>query len=1004
MPDTPHLFWLASNTTIFGNAKSAITGAFRVPSSRDLISLPVRFAGKLDQAVVRTIPNYILRHSGIESWVAQAREGLNAYIDTGAAIGTAQAAGRQAPAMSGWKALLGDAVQAGTLKSYGGMLSYLTSRWAFSCFTMALVLNRVNVYGSSRQRIHLTWNKRFALRLIPVMLFIAQIHKLLQAIQCQSSPDFIDLRFGMQNASEIAARGVEWQSQDGFLHWLSSTALFTSSDADSCVARGMSSPGPGLKAPLGSYSLLWPTFVRLCLSHLLETISCSLQQTPVMTEIAMSIFEHSLAFAEVEIMISQTLGVGVFASTRTTKNDLPSNVTVTEVPLSGVVLGLADATKSMTGSSRLDRFNVPIEVLLVAGLSCCNALTSNIISILGKQRSLRLINTGFWGCCFIGSFMWAFSNESFLMRSVDGEIETSRAISSLLHFPTVVICGFLPHMIVLAGMAICMLIYLLALILTAFSLNTNPNIPRPIGLRDRFAIAHDNLQAAIQVRGINFKWHEDFYTALLRVGFTALTAASEAVFLNEGRSVEMRQFTWLEEERLDEIEASHSGPENSRESTFQIAEAYGVPPSLPWASSQGGGWESGYAKERKLEKDKESGMDKIGENTIVYPHPGSGGVGAMQRTTKFYLLFIFIRGVFFLVAGYFAWGCGVCLDRIGITARPRWLRRLVGSSAKATRSDHRPEGGARTKEVNFWLMDRSGKVITPQRDDIDIAPEIKRKLLLENDGDTESVLDERIYGWWKMGGWFGTKDESSDYQPNPGEDIEDTTSIFSMTTNTSISGYESDTLGDELTWESEPEGQRTPTRKSPHIMSREPSLEPTSDILLDPAGLARLLNPQDRSAKDEARMLATHLASSDRIVTRSTYRRDLANERSRVLLAGRSPGRQVPKVSLFNTPDDPSTKRPLTLAEEAEILESLIISRRKQKATSSAPPVDESNSFHAQGPSCVVCQASPRTIIAWPCRCLCVCEDCRVNLALNNFGNCVTCRRQVGGFVRLWVP
>ena len=362
MFESTYFFWIASNATIFEDAKSAITGAFRMSSARDLISVPVRTAGKLDQFVVRTVPNYILRHSGVESWTAQAGQGLNAYMDAG--VGgingvAAQAAARSGTVMTGWKALLAEAIQAGTLKSYGGMLSYLTSRWAFTCFAMALVLNRVHVYASSRQRIHLTWNKRFALRLVPVMLFIAQIHKLLQAIQCQSSPDFVDLRFGTQNASETPALGLEWQNQDGFSHWLASTALFTSSDADSCAAREMSSPSPGVKAPLGSYSLLWPTFVRICLSHFLETISCSLQQTPVMTEIAMSVFEHSLAFAEVEIMITQTLGV---TSTKIRKRDLPSNITVTEVPLSGVVLSLADAIKSITGSHRLDRTNVPVEV------------------------------------------------------------------------------------------------------------------------------------------------------------------------------------------------------------------------------------------------------------------------------------------------------------------------------------------------------------------------------------------------------------------------------------------------------------------------------------------------------------------------------------------------------------------------------------------------------------------------------------------------------------------
>jgi len=111
---------------------------------------------------------------------------------------------------------------------------------------------------------------------------------------------------------------------------------------------------------------------------------------------------------------------------------------------------------------------------------------------------------------------------------------------------------------------------------------------------------------------------------------------------------------------------------------------------------------------------------------------------------------------------------------------------------------------------------------------------------------------------------------------------------------------------------------------------------------------------------------------------------------------------------LFSAPNS-SGPRPLTAQEEGEVLESLILSRRNKKAAAPARTEDvgaggDDDEDRQAGPPCVVCHSSPRTIIAWPCRCLCVCEDCRVSLALNNFGNCVTCRRAVQGFVRLYVP
>lgn len=132
---------------------------------------------------------------------------------------------------------------------------------------------------------------------------------------------------------------------------------------------------------------------------------------------------------------------------------------------------------------------------------------------------------------FMGSFVWGLLTTSVMVRS--GDDGDDRPVSSLLHFPTVAIVGFLPHMCIIFGMWVCLVIYSVALVFTAVSLGTNPHIPQPTSFRQRFSIAHDNLQAAVQTRGINIRWYEDFYTALLRVGFAALTAASEAVFLNE---------------------------------------------------------------------------------------------------------------------------------------------------------------------------------------------------------------------------------------------------------------------------------------------------------------------------------------------------------------------------------------------------------------------------------------------------------------------------------------
>ncbi|KIW59938.1 hypothetical protein PV05_00196 [Exophiala xenobiotica] len=994
-------------------AASNVTSFFVSPSSKELLRIPLQIVSQVEETFLNLWNTLTLeslgRHTFFGAGAADhaAGTGAQAMADAAAQAGAAaQAFGDTGPAS--WAAFFAEAFQASTFKSYWGMLHYITSRWAFTCFAMALILNRIGVYGASRQRIYLNWAKRLALRILPILLFISQIHQLLQAIRCQTSPDFSLYRHGDNNKYSL----LDWSKDGGALHTVSSALLFRSTDADACAAVGMSRPSPDVRAPRGSFSLLWPSFLRLSLSHIVESLSCSLQQMPAMTEVGMSVFEHSLAFAEAETALSHTLGLGLFGSPKSTDSN-HSNATVGNpqptIPASGTILALADATASLTGPHILDRINVPVEVLLVTLLSCGNSMTSHVIAVLGKQRQWRLVHTGIWAMAFMASFVWGLFSTSVMVRS--GDDADDRPVSSLLHFPTVAIVGFLPHMAILLGIGVCSIIYLVALTFTAVSLGTNPHIPQPTSLKERFSIAHDNLQAAVQTRGINIRWHEDFYTALLRVGFAALTAASEAVFLNEGRSVEVRQFTWLEEDRLDEFEAAKSEKGGiAMGQQFQILEEYGLPPSSPGGTDKGGLWESGYSRERKFDK-KEGELEA--KDSFVYPTPRSGGVGAVQRTTRFYLLMIYLRGIMFLISGYIGFGFGVLLDSLGITARPRWLKRVVGRSLKKMNAERNVAGKSRV--LDFWLITEDGKLTVPINDEMDIEPEMRRRLMTEFPSErVDELLDSKLYDWWKSGGWFGSRDESGDYQPPPQDEFDDTTSVISMSTEATTDRSENE---DDNEWESEPEGTKTPTRSSPVPTWSFAGIETSNstsftDTPLDSATLARLLNPQDRESREEARILAAHLANavsdSPRIMTRSRYRREFESERARILLAGRTSHGQsthTPTISLYNNSNS-TGPRPLTAIEEAEVLESLIISRRKSRAALSRPTHatgDDEDSRQA-GPSCVVCQTAPRTIIAWPCRCLIVCEDCRVSLALNNFGNCVTCRRAVQGFVRLYVP
>ncbi|RPA92276.1 hypothetical protein L873DRAFT_1710809 [Choiromyces venosus 120613-1] len=143
--------------------------------------------------------------------------------------------------------------------------------------------------------------------------------------------------------------------------------------------------------------------------------------------------------------------------------------------------------------------------------------------------------------------------------------------------------------------------------------------------------------------------------------------------------------------------------------------------------------------------------------------------------------------------------------------------------------------------------------------------------------------------------------------------------------------------------DSQPPGTRTPTQSHPYPYSSSR------------ADLATLLDPQTPEDRAQAQALGRHLKAPT-MLTRST----------------------------FYSTNGSSTS-----------LESIILQQRRP-STSTSPAGSYS--------SCVVCQSATRTIIVWPCRCLALCEDCRICLAHNNYKSCVCCRQGVEGFSRIYVP
>lgn len=682
----------------------------------------------------------------------------------------------------------------------------------------------------------------------------------------------------------------------------------------------------------------------------------------------MSVFEHSLAFAEAEAMLSSHLGLSLFGFPK-------ANVTKTSTNAHES----SSTTGWLTRNMLFEKLNTPPEVLLMGFISCLNNLSSHVLALFNKQNKFRLLNTSIWGLCFLASFVWGFF----------GFRQSTDAGGMTLRFPTVCIVGFIPHLLVLIGIIGCATIYVIALSLAVLS--PPVGLPRPLSWRERIGLAYDNLQATVHLSTVHINMQEDFYTALLKIGFTTLTVASEAVFLNEGKRIGVHRWTWLEEERLKEIQETRDFARERLDDEGSTTVAGGVtmtetrPPNSPVR------WRSGYARERTTK--------------LLKPVPGMGaraegdGVGALQRSGRYMGAWELLSGIFLLMTGWMALLGLKLLRRMGFKRFPSWLSSEHSKTSDKQRPDLTTQRSVpEQRPLDFWMLSDSGVLTLPPSNDVDVEAETKKRIKMNSDGwgpQEEQSLDSNLYSWWANGGWWGDRDDSGDFtDPTINDDL---TSEISF----------ADSRADDDPWATDDDrashsnGRTTPTQRVPYPNSQPSTREstPFPDHALDPTHLAHMLNPQTDEHRHEARMLAQHL-SSDRIVTRSQYRRSQGHDRSHLLTSN-----PLNRPRGFR-PSNPNGQ--LTRDEEATILEHLILAKRSRLASTSSTNIADGSGGDGLGsPSgapCVVCQSAPRTVLAWPCRCLSLCEECRVSLAMNNFASCVCCRQDVVGFSRLFVP
>ncbi|OAA33654.1 hypothetical protein AAL_01119 [Moelleriella libera RCEF 2490] len=662
-------------------------------------------------------------------------------------------------------------------RSLGSVFSYATSKWAVSCIAMAIILNRTRIFAATRRRLRLRWHTRLLLRGLPVVLLALQAIRILQSIQCQTSSDFSQLRWADRDTtSDLAyAFPIAWFNR------LSSALLFGATDRYSCQAVSMI---PNLSTPgqlHGSLSLLWPSFGVMCLSQFTETLSCAVQGRPPSAETGMTLFEQSLAFAEADAAISYHFG---WRSVSTIHDNFIRKAA--SMP----------ASMSQARSLTLSKVNTPPEVLVVAFLSTMSHLFSHVLGIFDAQSNYRLLSTGFWGICFMATIVCNVFDFDFGNPSSQG----------LLRFPTVCVIGFVPHVLILAGTIVCSMIYAMSLILSAAAPPVNAELSS-MTLRQRLAYARSNMQANLSLAEIRISRDMDFYTALLRTGFAAITMASEAVYLNEEQGVHTQRHTWLEELRLRELEdlrtqSAGLGSNNAQQDQVGMM---GLVPVIPRTSHIA----CGYSRERAAQKICRGRSDSALR----------AGTGASERSSRWLLAVAFVWTVMRFLVRISALVALWTFSRVHLRYQPSWLLWLSRQDKCVTDGSTSQSGDdVSLRRQNSPSISYEGQI--PRMEGIDVEQEFRQ--INQNQG--EESLDSDLYKYWISGGWWGTSDGSGNYVPEVCDEGCDASSVIS-----------SSSLGIDEEGPSECHDERNFDREASHVVLADISREssPSSDTILD---------------------------------------------------------------------------------------------------------------------------------------------------------------------------
>ncbi|KAK9362591.1 hypothetical protein V1504DRAFT_447951 [Lipomyces starkeyi] len=471
-------------------------------------------------------------------------------------------------------------------------------------------------------------------------------------------------------------------------------------------------------------------------------------------------------------------------------------------------------------------------------------------------------------------------------------------------------------------------------------------------LASLFAGGTSNLQSS--VRTVNVSLSEDFYSCLLKLGILVLTSAADATYMAEGPSLVVPETTWIEAlefnrragfEYINEMPVDHEDGSSSMHKR------------LTFSADVVGDYNSAFNNSFGVAAARPS-KKRRRRHSVSLRH-SSSGQNSVKRTSGYGSHNVRVGGNIHALHGAAAASQRKTgrFGRLVLLYRLRMAYMLVSWCFRMCIN--------LVWKALFQLNRRCQAAVADVEGENVVDGPIQQNV----DAASNLLSDEEYYSLFLQGEQLPEEDPSGDFEPS--DDEEDFTTI------------END--------DDDNEGASSSALTVASQVGATSELFPEMSML--DISLSSLLLPRTPEERQLARVMVAHMSTHE-IVTRAKM--------------GQYEDRSYGSNNLYNDYSDDSGSD--SFDDESAIIVSLINERRWNGVKSASTPgygvvEDSDDGVTSYRPSlCVVCHAAQRNIVLWPCRCLAVCEECRVSLALRNFKGCVCCRRDVVSFSRLFVP